>query len=51
MTSLILTGHALTLGDLRDFDVARPRVGLGDGARAAMQKSVDTVREVIDTAK
>ncbi|HEY1772316.1 MAG TPA: histidine ammonia-lyase [Gammaproteobacteria bacterium] len=49
MTSLILTGHALTLDDLRDFDVARPCVSLGDGARAAMQKSVDTVREVIDT--
>ena len=49
MTSLVLTGHALALGDLRDFDAARPRVSLGDSARAAMQKSVATVRHVIDT--
>jgi len=49
MTSLDLTGHALTLDDLRSFDTARPRASLGAGARAAMQKSVDTVRQVIDT--
>jgi histidine ammonia-lyase len=49
MTSLMLTGHALTLGDLRDLEAARPRVTLSDAARSAMQKSVDTVRKVIDT--
>jgi histidine ammonia-lyase len=49
MTSLVLIGHALTLHDLRGFDSARPRVTLSDTARAAMQKSVDTVRQVIDT--
>ena len=49
MTSLDLTGHALKLDDLRGFDAARPRVSLSDAARAAMQKSVDTVRQVIDT--
>ncbi len=49
MTSLTLTGHDLTLHDLDGFETARPMVALSAGARAAMQKSVDTVREVIDT--
>lgn len=49
MTSLTLTGHALTLLDLRDLDRAAPQVRLGDEARRAMQASVGTVREVIDT--
>jgi len=49
MTSLTLTGHALTLGNLRDLEAARPQVHLDDTARKTMQKSVDTVREVIDT--
>jgi histidine ammonia-lyase len=49
MTSLTLTGHDLTLQDLDDFETAHPTVALSPGARAAMQKSVDTVREVINT--
>jgi histidine ammonia-lyase len=49
MTSLTLTGHDLTLDDLRDLESARRTAKLDDSARAAMQKSVDTVREVIDT--
>jgi len=49
MTSLTLTGHALTLADLRELDHAVPQVKLGEEARRAMQASVDTVREVIDT--
>jgi histidine ammonia-lyase len=49
MTSLTLTGHDLKLADLRDLDRASPQVKLGDEARRAMQASVATVREVIDT--
>jgi histidine ammonia-lyase len=49
MSSLTLTGHALTLADLRDLDRASPQVKLGEDARRAMQASVATVREVIDT--
>jgi histidine ammonia-lyase len=51
MKSLTLTGHALTLADLRDLDHASPHVKLDDGARRTMQASVDTVREVIDTSQ
>ncbi|HEY3644299.1 MAG TPA: histidine ammonia-lyase [Gammaproteobacteria bacterium] len=49
MTSLTLTGHDLKLAEMRDLDRACPQVKLGDEARRAMQASVDTVREVIDT--
>ncbi|HEX2668583.1 MAG TPA: histidine ammonia-lyase [Gammaproteobacteria bacterium] len=49
MTSLTLTGADLKLADLRDFDARRPQAILGDGARRAMQASVDTVRKVVDT--
>lgn len=49
MTSLTLTGHGLTLQDLREYDARRPQVALGKEARHAMQASVDTVRKVIDT--
>ena len=49
MTSLTLTGHDLSLSDLRGLESKRPSVSLGADARRAMQASVDTVREVIDT--
>ncbi|HEY1991899.1 MAG TPA: aromatic amino acid lyase, partial [Gammaproteobacteria bacterium] len=51
MTSLTLTGHDLRLADLRDLEHRRPTLTLGDGARRAMQASVDAVRKVIDTAQ
>lgn len=51
MTSLTLTGADLKIGDLRDLERQRPQVSLADGARRAMQASVDTVRRVIDTGQ
>lgn len=49
--TLELTGHDLSLDDLRRFDTQRPRVVLADAARARMQTSVDTVQNVIRTGR
>ena len=51
MTSLTLSGHGLTLADLKDLETQRPTVNLGAEARRAMQASVDTVRRVIDSSQ
>jgi len=51
MTSLTLSGHDLTLNDLKGLETQRPTVSLGQDARRAMQASVDTVRKVIDTSQ
>src|SRR5690606_19702028 len=49
--TLELTGHDLSLDDLRRFDMLRPRVVLAGAARARMQTSVDTVQDVIRTGR
>ena len=48
---LTLTGADLKLDDLRSCDQPLSAVSLGNGARQAMQASVDTVRRVIDTSQ
>ncbi|HET7922737.1 MAG TPA: histidine ammonia-lyase [Gammaproteobacteria bacterium] len=50
-SNLELSGADLTLELLADFERERPRTTLAAHARAQMQKSVDTVRRVIDTER
>ncbi|MGH8177186.1 MAG: histidine ammonia-lyase [Steroidobacter sp.] len=47
--TLIVDGQSLTLEALRRFDAERPLVQLGESARAAMQRSVEIVREAVRT--
>ncbi|MGH8279493.1 MAG: histidine ammonia-lyase [Gammaproteobacteria bacterium] len=51
MTNLLLTGSDLTLTQLVELERDRPQVRLADSARAKMQASVNTVREVIRTER
>ncbi|MGE5624729.1 MAG: histidine ammonia-lyase [Bacillota bacterium] len=48
---LTLTGHDLTLADLRGLEQAPTAASLAPAARQAMQASVDTVRKVIETGQ
>lgn len=49
--SLPLTGRDLSLDELRRFETDRPQVTLANEARARMQASVNTVREVIASGR
>lgn len=51
MTTLQLSGHDLTLGDLADFDAAPVQVALSDTAREQMQASLATVADVAATGR
>jgi histidine ammonia-lyase len=50
-TTLHLTGHDLTLGDLAAFEQHRPRVSLADAAREQMQGSLAAVSKVTETGR
>ena len=47
MPELTLTGHDLTLKNVRDFTAAPAASSLGDNARTNMQYSVDAVSKAV----
>ncbi len=51
MNKLTLTGADLTLKTLAEFDEAQAQTALAESARAQMQKSVATVRHVVETGQ
>jgi len=51
MKKLTLTGADLTLKTLAEFDKTQPQTVLADSACGQMQKSVDTVRHVVETGQ
>src|SRR5687767_2324091 len=46
---LVIDGRSLSLQALRDFERQRPQVQLASSARANMQRSVEIVREAVQT--
>jgi histidine ammonia-lyase len=48
-TTLQLDGHGLSLAALRSFDIRARRVELASGARTAMLRSVEAVRDAVES--